>query len=122
VITVTDIVSFILRYRHRGNAFNHGESPEILYKCVARGIESDCCLVDADCFNRISGVVVGSLDIETRRIHVIGILTTSYHSTIKFAKWFLANYYRDGWKLTATRHGKFVSYDTEKFLGKLLTQ
>lgn len=117
-LTITDIVSFILRYR-RDNAFTT-ETPEELYNCLQFAICEHSMLVDSDCFGNITGVIVAKPFVEDKRLHIHAILSNSKRSLGKFAWWLLQEAKRNEWTITATRHGKLIAYkDTNKLLAKL---
>lgn len=120
-LTVESIVSFILRYR-KGDAFTE-ETPDTLSKAIQGAIDEDCCVVDYDEFTRvISGVILAKAYPVRECIHIYGILCIRKCSLIRFAKWLENENKRTGWKLTATRRGKSVEYDTKRILKKLLVK
>ena len=111
-VTVTDIVSFILRYR--GNKVVSSWTVDELNAEISRGIEEKCMCVDV-VNGRVVGVIVGKK--EENNIHVTLALTKRDNSLGSFMSWFLKHY--SGYSLTATRRGKRITYDINKLTSKL---
>ena len=116
--TVTDIVTFILRNRHDGRAFNHGESAQELEEILRVATHASLLVVDSDWFGRIRGVIVG--EIRDDSIHILGLLTVSHVSIGLFASWLLDCTIHRGYSISATRRGRAIRYDTKKLLTKLI--
>lgn len=117
-ITVTQIVSFILRYRGVSNAFK--DYPvDGLCSCISDAINDSCMVVDADSFGSIRGVIVAELLPSYNRLHIVGLIALSSASMARFALWLRRQRDKDGFGITAMRRGRIVEYDTERFLNKL---
>jgi len=117
--TITEIVSFILRYR-KNNAFTT-ETPEELYECLQIAVVQNCLLVDSDSMGIIYGIILGKSFAEDNRLHIYGIICLNSKCIANFAKWLLQEAKRHNWKITAMRRGRMVEYNsTEKLLGKLI--
>lgn len=121
MILVDDIVSFILRYRNGTRAFNNGETATEIKDCICCAISDECCVVNSSPLDRITGVIVGQLEHKERNIHIVGILCITSESLARFAAWLKQRHDREGWTITAKRRGKFVKYNTERLLTKLIT-
>lgn len=120
-LTISEIVSFILRYR-KGDAFTQ-ETPEELHAAIQGALDEDCCVVDYDEFtHKISGVILAKAYPVRECIHIYGILCIRKCSLIRFARWLERENKRTGWKLTATRRGVAVEYDTKRILKKLTSK
>jgi hypothetical protein len=120
-ITVTQIVSFILRHRGESNAFLN-YTPEDLYSTVCDGINDACVVVDSDDIGGIKGVIVASVDRSSNVLHIIGILCLSSNSMARFAGWLRRQRDKDGFNITAMRRGKEVVYDSQRLLDKLISR
>lgn len=121
MITITNIVSFILRHRGNSNAFK-GATAEELYDAIQIAMDDECVVVDSNSFGDIYGVVMAEFHPEYHRLHIVGLLAISPITTAKFAKWLLERKNRDGWEITALRRGRYVAYDTQRLLNKLITR
>lgn len=66
----------------------------------------------------ISGVVWGDANEPTMTLHINGIITTDKDALRLLVGYFKTHF--NGWTLTADRRDKFVSYNTEKLVNKLL--
>ena len=123
-VSITDIVSFILRGRKRCAYLFPDDSVKDLECGVALAIANSCLVVDADCFGNIFGVIVGCPNEDYRRLHIRGLYTVQHGTLRKFARWLLETE-RAGWTITATRRGKDVNYGeqgTQKLLRRLAWQ
>lgn len=118
--TITEIVSFILRHR-RNNAFTE-ETPEQLYEYLQIAIVGNNVLVDSDDFGFIRGVILAESFSDDKRLHIYGILCLCSNSLFKFSWWLQKEVERRNWRITATRHGRCVEYDTQKILKKLISK
>ncbi len=116
MVTVTQLVSYVLRHR-KGNAFKDWTTPEICY-AINVGIDSKCCVADVDNFGNINGIIIGNPNDANKTIHIIGVITTRKCALRNFITW-LRNNFPSDWRITATRNGKLVEYDTKKLLNKL---
>lgn len=116
---VSDIVSFILRYR-KGDAFTN-ETPQELELYIGAAIATNCCVTHVDSLGTISGVILAKEYSERRALHIYGILTVQRVALRAFAQWLQRDLRKD-WTITATRHGRTVEYrNTKRFL-ELLTK
>ncbi len=118
--TITEIVSFVLRYRVGTNAFDGANSVE-LYEYIQESIVNSNCLVDSSDFGDICGVISAQSFIDDKRLHIIGLLCLRSSSLYKFAYWLQKQTERNNWTITATRRGRIIEYkDTQKLLNKLI--
>lgn len=120
-ITVTAIVSFILRHRGVSNAFKEWPVDDIK-DIVCDGIHNGCIVVDSDFCGFIQGVIVAELDSDNRRLHVVGIIATTSGCLAKFSSWLLRQRDKEGFNITAHRRDKLVNYNTSKLLTKLISR
>ena len=118
VVTITDVVSFILRYRKHSNAFKDATKEELEH-CIQYAIADNCIVINSDFTGRISGVIVAEKQADYRRLHIVGLLCINGQALKSFAKWLKGMQEYEGFALTAMRRGKMVYYDTEKLLTKL---
>jgi len=120
-VSVTDIVSFILRVRnhHYANLYPD-DSPDELEQGVALAIAQGSIVVDSDSFGRVHGVVIATPTEWNRSLLVSGLFSVRRGSLRKFALWMAQSRFA-GWTITATRYGRGVSYggETEKLIRRL---
>lgn len=117
--TVTQIVSFILRYRQGGNAFVD-EEPGVLANCIQLAIQEQCCVVWSDYFGDIHGIIVAKSYPEQQRIHIYGLLANGHNAIAHFARWLTLDLKKD-WSLTMTRHGRYADVkNTKQFLERII--
>lgn len=118
-LNINDIVSFILRYRRNSNAFKEA-TPNQLYDLISDAMVASTIVVDSDCLGSITGVCIAVAYSDTQCLHIVGCICITKGSMQRFASWLLRQHERDGWQLTATRRGKLIHYDTQRFLKKLI--
>ncbi len=120
-ITVTQIISFILRYRGDSNAFREFSVGD-LQSIISVGIRDGCIVCDSDFAGSIRGIIVGQLESDNSRLHVVGIIGLEQSCLAKFSAWLLRQKDKHGFNITAHRRGKLVEYDTSKLLTKLISR
>ncbi len=118
--TITEIISFVLRYRVGTNAFKDN-TPTELYEYLQTAIIGNDMLVDADDFGYIRGLILAKSFVDDCRLHIYGIICLNSKCLSNFALWLRQEARRRNWTLTATRRGKIIEYsNTERFLNKLI--
>ncbi len=114
--TISDVVTFILRYRLGSPIWPEANETDI-YNLVSDAMESSCIVIDTDLFGLVQGVCIATDYPEDRRLHIVACITISRGTTSKFASWLKNQTTRDGYYLTAMRRDKLVEYrNTERFL------
>ena len=111
-VSVTDIVSFLLRARQSYANLYADASVNELEQGVALAITKGSIVVDSDSFGRVLGVVIASPTEWNRSLLVSGLFSVQRGSLAKFARWYSQSEYA-GWTITATRRGRGVNYGEE---------
>lgn len=114
MLKIADVVEYILANR-KNKAFA-GWTPLEITSAVAKAIAERTFLYDVNNYGKICGLSIGYKSGTT--IHITGILTTERESFKRLVQGFIRLY--PDHTLSALRRDRFHTYNTKKFLQKVL--